>query len=56
MWLIWQNEKLAALQRRLEEVTAMHQQATDENESLRVRLLLVICMLVKETVSFLAGL
>ena len=32
-----QNEKLAALQRRLEEVTTMHQQATDENESLRVR-------------------
>ena len=46
-----QNEKLAALQLRLEEVTAMHQQATDENESLRVRHLSIILMLGTQTVA-----
>ena len=32
-----QAEKLAALQRRLDEVIAMHQQAVNESEALRVR-------------------
>ena len=33
-----------ALQRRLEEVTAMHQQAADESEALRVRPVVVLCV------------
>lgn len=39
-----QDEKLAALQRRLDEVIAMHQQAADDNESLRVSSQLLCAM------------